>query len=232
MTTRAAVPVKGDFKKIIGGGFAFVGPSKVVGKNFENQKKSGVFNFPSGEAVENFEMFTSSIGPVTSGNYVLLRKLWKALSGGMLDLSTRKVFNINDRAVLDLTIRSSRSRNRTRMLSLYNMQNRPCKSWRCRKTRWDACTPSISRPISTGSQFPANHARSCLEFGAGQNGALPARLPRRVLRQRQNLLRRLSQAGDTERNIAHLSLSPIAWEPWGRKSTIPQPVNTVRSSSV
>jgi beta-barrel assembly-enhancing protease len=122
LTTRAVVPVKGDLKKIIGGGFAFVGPDKVVGKNWESGKKSGLYNFPSGEVVENFEMFTSSIGPVTSGNYVLLRNFGK-LSGAMLDLSTRKVFNINDRAVMDLYQDVAAVEQQNSELGLFNMKN-------------------------------------------------------------------------------------------------------------
>ncbi len=101
LTTRATLPVKGDFKRVIGGGFAFVGANKIVGKNFEDQRKSGVFSFPSGDVVEHFEMFTSTLGTVTAGNYVLLRSFGK-LSGGMLDLSSRKVFNVNERPSLDV----------------------------------------------------------------------------------------------------------------------------------
>jgi WD40 repeat protein len=101
LTTRATLPVKGDFKRVIGGGFAFVGANKIVGKNFEEPKKSGLFGFPTGEVIENFEMFSSSLGAVTAGNYVLLRSFGK-LSGGMLDLSSRKVFNVNERPSLDV----------------------------------------------------------------------------------------------------------------------------------
>ena len=124
LTTRATVPVKGDFKKIVGGGFAFVGPNKVVGKNFENIKKSGLYNFPSGEVIENFEMFTNSIGPVTSGNYVLLRNFGK-LSGGMLDLSTRKVFNISGRGVLDVYQDVVAVEQQNSEFGLYNIKSGP-----------------------------------------------------------------------------------------------------------
>lgn len=122
LTTRSAVPVKGDFKKIIGGGFAFVGPNRVVGTNLDNSKKSGLYNFPSGEVIENFEMFTNTFGPVTSGNYVLLRKFGK-LSGLMWDLSSRKFFNINDRPVLDLYQEVAAVEQQNSELGLYNMKN-------------------------------------------------------------------------------------------------------------
>jgi WD40 repeat protein len=121
LTTRSVVPIKGDLKKIIGGGFVFVGPNKVVGKNFESVKKSGLYNFPSGEVIENFEMFTNSVGPVTAGNYVLLRNFGK-LSGGMLDLSTRKVFNINDRPVLDLYQEVAALEQQNSEFGLFNMK--------------------------------------------------------------------------------------------------------------
>jgi WD40 repeat protein len=100
LTTRTTSSAKGDLKEIISSGFAFVGPSKIVGNNTSNAKKSGVYTFPAGQSIANFEIFGSSLLPVTSGNYVLLRRAGK-LSGGLLDLTTQKVTMINQRPLLD-----------------------------------------------------------------------------------------------------------------------------------
>lgn len=101
LNNRTVVPLKGDIKKIIGGGFAFVGSDKIVGKHADDRKKSGLYSFPSGTVVENFEMFYGGLAPVTSGNYVVLRNIGN-LSGGILNLTTRKVLRINNRPTLDV----------------------------------------------------------------------------------------------------------------------------------
>lgn len=124
LSTRAIVPLKGEIKKIIAGGFAFVGSDKIVGRDADNSKKSGLYNFPSGDVVENFEMFTSSIGPVTSGNYVLLRNYGKT-SGGLLNLTNRKVFSVNDRPALDLYDDIAASEQVNSQLALYNLSGGP-----------------------------------------------------------------------------------------------------------
>ena len=120
LNTRTMVPLKGEIKKVIAGGFAFVGSDKIVGRDFENPQKSGVYSFPSGEVVENFELFTSSIESVTSGNYVLLKNFGK-LSGGLLNLTNRKVFSVNDRPALDLYNDIAASEQLNSQLALYNV---------------------------------------------------------------------------------------------------------------
>lgn len=100
LTTRTPVSVKGDLKNVLSSGFVFVGPDKIVGKNLGNSKKAGLYGFPSGEVIEHFELHAPALKPVTAGNYVLLRNFGK-LSGGLMDLATRKVFQVGQRPVLD-----------------------------------------------------------------------------------------------------------------------------------
>lgn len=126
LTTRSAVPLKGDIKKIIGSGFGFVGSDKLVGRNFENSKKSGLYSFPSGQVIENFEIFSTSYVPVTSGNYVLLTSMGK-LSGGLMDLSTRQVTMVNNRPVLDAYGDVVASEQRNGELGLYSFKGGPPK---------------------------------------------------------------------------------------------------------
>ncbi|MDQ5846152.1 MAG: M48 family metalloprotease, partial [Acidobacteriota bacterium] len=100
LTTRQTISVKGDFKNVLSSGFAFVGPDKIIGKNLENSKKAGLYGFPSGQVIEHFEMFGATLKSVTLGNYVLLQNYGK-LSGAIMDLSSRRVFNVSQRPVLD-----------------------------------------------------------------------------------------------------------------------------------
>jgi len=120
LMTRSTSSVKGDLKEIISSGFAFVGPSKLAGNHSSNKKKSGIYTFPAGQAVENFELFGSALWPVTSGNYVLLRRAGK-FSGGLLDLTTHKVTMINQRPMLDAygDVLASEQRNGT--LGLFDL---------------------------------------------------------------------------------------------------------------
>ncbi len=100
LTTRTTIPVKGDLKNVLSSGFAFVGADKIVGSNFENRKKAGIYAFPGGQVIEYFELGSPTLKPVTTGDFVLLRSFGK-LSGGIMDLSTKKVFHVGQRPILD-----------------------------------------------------------------------------------------------------------------------------------
>jgi len=121
LTTKTASGVKGDLKEIISSAFAFVGPDKIVGRHSGNPKKSGLYSFPAGKAIANFDVFSSSLWPVTSGNFVLLRTAGN-YSGGLLDLTTQKVIRINQRLVLDAYDSLVASQQRNGELGLYDMK--------------------------------------------------------------------------------------------------------------
>ena len=127
LTTRASASTKGDLKEIISSGFAFVGPGKIAGNHGSNKKKSGIYTFPAGQLVTNFELFGSSLWPVTSGDYVLLRRAGK-LSGGLFDLTTQKVSLINQRPLLDAygSVVASEQRNVT--LGLFDLTSSTSQS--------------------------------------------------------------------------------------------------------
>lgn len=127
LTTRKVASVKGDLKEIISSGFAFVGPDKIAGANPGNSKKSGLYTFPEGEPVDKFEIFGSSLWPVTSGNYVMLRRGGK-YSGGLLDLTTRKVITINQRMMLDAHDHLMASEQRNGELGLFDVKATIAKS--------------------------------------------------------------------------------------------------------
>jgi WD40 repeat protein len=122
LTTRKASSLKGDLKEIISSGFAFVGASKIAGSNSGNSKKSGLYTFPEGQALEKFEILGTSLWPVSSGNYVLMRRAGK-YSGGLLDLTTHKVVTINQRPMLDAygDLMASEQRNGT--LGLFDLKS-------------------------------------------------------------------------------------------------------------
>jgi len=124
LTSRTPVTLKGELKKIIGTGFAFVGNDKILGKSLDNPKKSGLYSFPAGELIETFDLISSSLSPVTSGRYVLLRNSGK-LSGTLLDLTTRKMLMINQRPVLDAYDNILASEQRNSALGLFDIKGAP-----------------------------------------------------------------------------------------------------------
>jgi len=121
LTTRANIPVKGDLKNVLSSGFVFVGNDRIAGKNQANPKKGGLYSFPGGQVIEQFELYGPSLKPVTSGNYLLLQN-FGALSGGLMDLATRKVFQFNQRPVLDAYDGTLASEQRNGELSLIEIK--------------------------------------------------------------------------------------------------------------
>jgi WD40 repeat protein len=206
LTTRALVPLKGEIKKVIGGGFAFVGSEKIVGRDFDSPAKSGLYKFPSGEVIENFEMFSSDIGPVTSGNYVVLRSFGK-LSGGLLNLSNRRVIKINDRPTLDIYDDVAASEQLNSQLGLYNIKGGTSQILFLpqnplgRLYAFDV-TPDLNwlaiSGYSRGSVWSLAQNKSVL-YVRGFRGA--------YLSDDQTLYADFPKLEPMERNIAHLSLT-------------------------
>lgn len=120
LTAKTTVSMKGDFKNVLSSGFAFVGGDKIIGKNHENAKKAGIYSFPAGQPIETFEMRDPGLKSVTAGNYVLLRNFGK-LSGGIMDLSSKKVFHVNQRPILDGYEGTVASERRNGELGLYEL---------------------------------------------------------------------------------------------------------------
>lgn len=96
----AALPARGELKKILSGKFTFLGPDRVIGVNVREPRKSGIVGFPSGEVVEQFYL-AGWPHPVARGNYVMLRPV-ENHPVGVLDLSTKQVVMANRRRAFDV----------------------------------------------------------------------------------------------------------------------------------
>ena len=119
LTSHAVVPLKGDIKKVVASGFAFVGTDKIVGRH-PDPKKSGLYSFPAGEIVESFPMPGESYRDVASGSYVIMRNGKR----GLLDLSVQKVFTLQ-RPVLDAFGDSVLSEQRNGTLGMFSLKGAP-----------------------------------------------------------------------------------------------------------
>ncbi|HEU4833271.1 MAG TPA: M48 family metalloprotease, partial [Pyrinomonadaceae bacterium] len=97
--TKVSVP---DFvKKLIAGGFTFVGNDRIAGINYETFKKSAVVKFPSGEVVSELELWRKGMSGPTRGDYLLIRPV-KDFAVGVMDINSKAITKANERAALDI----------------------------------------------------------------------------------------------------------------------------------
>jgi WD40 repeat protein len=100
MTTFTKISVPDVVKKLIAGGFTFLGNDRLAGVNGSDYKKSGMVEFPSGKVLSEFPM-TGELDAPTRGNYLLVRPV-KNYPLGVLDLNTKIIFKSNKRPALDI----------------------------------------------------------------------------------------------------------------------------------
>lgn len=67
--------------------FAFVGPDRIVGVNFDHPDKSEVVSFPDGHTISKVTMGRQRITAATHGDYVILRPL-QNYAVGVVDLKS------------------------------------------------------------------------------------------------------------------------------------------------
>jgi WD40 repeat protein len=101
MQSRSALPLKGNVKKLIAGGFAFTASNRMIAYNSEKPDKSALLGLPNGEILEEFPLFPGRLAAVTKGNYLLVRPFQKSALG-VIDVAKRMVVKGNKTAALDM----------------------------------------------------------------------------------------------------------------------------------
>jgi WD40 repeat protein len=99
--TRANLSLKGSVKKLIAGGFTFLGTDRLAAYNQESPQKSAIIALPSGETVEQTPMFEGAMSAATRGNYVFVRPFQK-YAVGVYDLSKKQIFKVNKFTAIDI----------------------------------------------------------------------------------------------------------------------------------
>ncbi|HEY4425733.1 MAG TPA: M48 family metalloprotease [Pyrinomonadaceae bacterium] len=99
--TFAKVSVPDSLKKLIAGGFTFVGNDRIAGINHDSFKKSAVVKFPSGEVVAEMELWRKGMSAATRGDYLLIRPV-KDYAVGVMDINSKQITKANERAALDI----------------------------------------------------------------------------------------------------------------------------------
>ena len=100
-TTFTKVSISDFVKKLISGGFTFVGNDRIAGINHETFKKSAVVKFPSGEVVTELELWRKGMSAPTRGDFLLIRPI-KDYALGVLDINSKTITKANQRAALDI----------------------------------------------------------------------------------------------------------------------------------
>ncbi|MEW6128832.1 MAG: M48 family metalloprotease [Acidobacteriota bacterium] len=106
LQNKTALSLKGNVKKIIANGFAFVGVDRLMGYNREEPNKSPLMMLPSCETVEQiplgqFPMFNSKFAVATKGNYLIARPAAQ-YAVGVMNLATKKFFLGSKSAAIDI----------------------------------------------------------------------------------------------------------------------------------
>ncbi|HEY8459070.1 MAG TPA: M48 family metalloprotease, partial [Blastocatellia bacterium] len=101
LQSRAALPLKGNLKKLIAGGFTFTAPDRMIVYNAENPNKSALLGLPGGEIMEEFPMFPGRLAAATKGDYLLVRPFRKS-AVGVVDLARRMAIKGNKTPALDI----------------------------------------------------------------------------------------------------------------------------------
>ncbi|HEX7335126.1 MAG TPA: M48 family metalloprotease [Pyrinomonadaceae bacterium] len=100
-TTMTKVSIPDSIKRFIAGGFTFMGNDRIAAINRENFKKSGILKFPSGEVLTEMELWRPNMTAATRGDYLLIRPI-KDYALGVMDLKSKTISKVNERAALDI----------------------------------------------------------------------------------------------------------------------------------
>jgi hypothetical protein len=101
LQTRSPLPLKGNVKKLVAGGFAFTAPDRMIAYNREKPDRSALLGLPGGEIIEEFPMFPGRLAAVTKGNYLLVRP-FQRLAVGVVDLAKRMAVKGNKAPAFDI----------------------------------------------------------------------------------------------------------------------------------
>ena len=120
-TAMTKVSVPDSVKRLVVGGFTFVGNDRMAGINRENFKKSAVVKFPSGEVLAEMELWRKNMTAATRGDYLLIRPI-KDYALGVMDINSKTIAKVNERAALDIYDQFFVAEMRNGQLGLYRME--------------------------------------------------------------------------------------------------------------
>lgn len=120
ISERKTFPVGENVKSLVRLGFGFVGADRVVGRVEEDIKKSGIFSFPTGERLDQFELGGSSFTQSTPGDYVVVRPV-NGAAVGVFDLKQKKYVFAGKKSALDVSGDSVIAERKNGELAIYKI---------------------------------------------------------------------------------------------------------------
>jgi len=98
---RAPVSLPGHLRDLTSHYFAFIGPDRIAGVNFDHPDKSEVLSFPDGHAISRVTVGRQRIAAATHGDYLILRPL-QNYPVGVMDLKTNTPLFASKEPTLDI----------------------------------------------------------------------------------------------------------------------------------
>lgn len=123
LTTHKTISIGGNIKTLLISSMDFIGSDKVIGQYGGDIKKSGVFAFPSGERLAQFELGGASFMAGQAGHYLTVRPVTGA-AVGLYDVNQKKFVLGNAKSALDVYDKTFVAELRDGEIALFNVENR------------------------------------------------------------------------------------------------------------
>jgi WD40 repeat protein len=101
LNTLSKISLPDAMKKFITGGFTFMTNDRIVGVNHDNNRKSGLVSFPSGQVLSEFPMSPRTLIAPTKSNHLIVRPI-KDFALGVMNTTDGTVFKANKQPALDI----------------------------------------------------------------------------------------------------------------------------------
>ncbi len=113
--------INSDMKRLVIGGVAFVAPDRIVGNYYDDRKKSGLYSFPEGTPIEQFETPIAHFRSIARGNYLLIDG-GGPVAGAVFDLKSKKYFRPGQERLLDVFEETGATETQRGELALYGLK--------------------------------------------------------------------------------------------------------------
>ncbi len=117
---RKTFPVGDNIKKLVRIGFGFMGTNQVVGRTDSDIQKSGIFSFPDGKRLEQFELGGTSFTQSTPGDNIVVRPV-NGAAVGVFDLKQKKYVFAGKKNALDVSGNSVVAERKNGELAIYTI---------------------------------------------------------------------------------------------------------------
>lgn len=127
LTSMRPIKLSDNVKRLLLGAMGFLSPDKVIGVFGDDNAKAGVFSFPQGDRLDQFELGGMIFTPSYSGSYVAVRPV-KGAAVGVFDLKQKKYVLANRKSALDVYGETFVAEQRNGELSLFDVATKQEKA--------------------------------------------------------------------------------------------------------